>query len=526
MPRILVSDSISEEGIKRLEEEGMDVDVRTNLTQDELIQEIGKYDAMIVRSQTKITANVVKAAENLKIIGRAGVGVDNIDIDAATEQGIFVVNAPEGNTISAAEHTIAMLTTISRNIPQANQSLKSRKWERSKFTGVEVRDKTLGVIGLGRIGAEVARRAAGLQMKILAYDPFISKERAEELGAELASLEEVVSRADYVTVHTPLTNETRNLIDHEEFELMKDGVRVLNCARGGIINEEALYDALKNGKVAAAALDVFEEEPPFDSPLLDLDNVVVTPHLGASTGEAQVSVAVTAAEEIISALSGDAVRNAVNMPSMKPDEYKRIKPFLPLAEKMGKLLGQLADGPYEKVEVTYCGDVTEYDVNPLTRTILQGLLSPVLGESANMVNAPIIAKDRGIKVVESKSGEAVNYNSLVSIKAHTEGEVKTIAGTILGKGEPRIVQIDDYYIDVEPSGYMIVARHKDHPNIIGPCCVILGENQINISGMHCGRMYIGSTAVMILNVDSPVSPEILEEIQKVNGIIDAKLVYL
>ncbi len=521
--KILVSDPISDQGIEILKKE-FDVDIATGLAPAELIKRIGNYEALIVRSETQVTKDVINAGKKLKIIGRAGVGVDNIDVNAATERGIIVVNAPEGNTISAAEHTIAMMLAMSRNIPQANASLKSKKWDRKKFMGVEVRGKVLGVIGLGRIGAEVAKRAQGMEMKILAYDPFISQERAHELGVELTTVEDIVKNADYITVHTPLTKETKDLISGKEFAVMKKGARLINCARGGIINEEALAKAVKDGIVSSAAIDVFVKEPPFDSPLLELDSVIVTPHLGASTEEAQINVAVSVAEQIVNALSGLPVKNAINMPYVKPDVMQIIEPYLPLAEKMGKLCTQLM-GNYEKVEISYSGEIADKEVAPITLAVLKGLLEPVLGAGVNYVNAPIIAKERKIKVVESKSETIEGYPSQIFVKLSRKGEEKLVSGSIIGK-EPRIVQIDEYRIDVVPSGYMIVAKHEDRPNIIGPCCMILGKNNTNIAGMQVGRITRGGEAIMVLNIDSEVSDEILGEIRAVDGIIDAKLVVL
>ncbi|MDO9098043.1 MAG: phosphoglycerate dehydrogenase [Candidatus Methanoperedens sp.] len=521
--KILVSDPVSDQGIEILKKE-FDVDIATGLPPAELIKRIGNYEALIVRSETQVTKDVINAGKKLKIIGRAGVGVDNIDVNAATEKGIIVVNAPEGNTISAAEHTIAMMMAMTRNIPQANASLKSKKWDRKKFMGVEVRGKMLGVVGLGRIGAEVAKRAQGMEMKILAYDPFISQERASELGVELTTVEDIVRRADYITVHTPLTKETKDLISSKEFAIMKKGARLINCARGGIINEEALAKAVKDGIVSGAAIDVFTREPPFENPLLELDAVIVTPHLGASTEEAQINVAVSVAEQIVNSLKGLPVKNAINMPYVKPDVMKIIEPYMPLAEKLGKMCTQLMRN-YETIEISYSGEIADKDVAPITLAVLKGLLEPMLGPGVNYVNAPTIAKERKIKVTESKSKTSEAYPSQISVKLSKKGEEKLVSGSIIGK-EPRIVQIDAYRIDVVPSGFMIVAKHEDRPNIIGPCCMILGKNKINIAGMQVGRIKMGGEAIMVINVDSEVNNEILDEIRAVDGIIDAKLVVL
>jgi len=523
--KVIVTDPISEEGVKRLKKEAT-VEVATNLSESELVEQIKDYDALIVRSGTQVTRKVINAATKLKVIGRAGVGVDNIDVDAATEKGIIVINAPEGNTISAAEHTIAMMLALSRNIPQANASLKRGEWNRSKFVGVEVNNKTLGIIGLGRVGTEVVKRAQGLGMQVLAYDPFISAERAEELGIQLADIDEILKKSDYITIHTPLNKDTRHLISEEQFKKMKDGARIINCARGGIIEEDVLARAIKSGKVAGAALDVFENEPPKDSPLLHLDNVIVTPHLGASTREAQVNVAVTAAEGVLEALKGGPVRNAVNMPSIKPETLAVIKPYLMLAEKLGSLCIQLIEGRIDAVEVSYSGDVASIDTGPLTIAVLKGILNRMLSEPVNFVNAPVIAKSRGVKVVESKIGATEDFADLITVTVKTPKGEKSVAGTLFGKKDARIVRIDRYHVDAVPSGHMLVSAHFDKPGIIGRVGTILGENDINIAGMQVGREKIRGKAVMVLNVDSAVPDKILKQIEKIDGIFDIKPVVL
>lgn len=451
--------------------------------------------------------------------------MDNINVDAATEKGIIVVNAPEGNMISAAEHTIAMIMSLSRNIPQANMSLKSKKWERKKFMGVEVNGKILGVIGLGRIGTEVAIRAQGLEMRVVAYDPYISEERANELGVELSSVHEIMKKADFITVHTPLTKETRNIIDYEEFGLMKNGVRVINCARGGIINEAALIDSLKSGKVAGAALDVFVNEPPFDNPLLEFENVIVTPHLGASTEEAQINVAISIAEEVISVLKGGFAKNTINIPAIKPEMMSVLQPYIDLGETMGSVLGQLVGGKHRKVEVAYNGEISEKDIRPVTTAALKGLLETVLGSGINYVNAHKVAKARKIEVIESKSDKSEEYSSTITIRMVKDGETRSITGAVVGN-EAKIVNIDNYRVDIVPRGYMIVSNHINRPNVIGPCCLVLGRNNINISGMQVGRVGIGEVTIMALNVDSEVPEPILDEIRSIEGIIDANLIKL
>ena len=522
--KVLISDPLSEEGTSKLEKY-FTVDISTGLSENELVEKIKDADALVIRSGTQVTKTVIDAADKLKIIGRAGVGVDNIDIDAATEKGIIVVNAPEGNMLSAAEHTIAMMMSLARNIPQANASLKSKKWERKLFMGTEVNGKILGVVGLGRIGAEVAKRAQGLEMSILAYDPFISDKRAQELGVELATINEIAQRADFITVHTPLTKETRNIIDAEQFSMMKNGVRIINCARGGIINEDALANAVKSGKVAGAALDVFVNEPPFDSPLMDFDNVIMTPHLGASTEEAQINVAVSVADEVISVLSGGNARNAINIPSVKPEVMAVLAPYIKLAETMGSVAGQLMDSNSERVEIGYYGEISEKDTRAVTVAALKGLLETALGSSVNYVNAPGLAKSRNIEIIESRSETSEELVSTLQIKLVKGHETKLVAGAVVGN-EPKIIQIDDYRVDIVPSGFMIVSNHINRPNVIGPCCILLGENNINISGMQVGRVEIGGTTIMALNVDSEVPDHILEEMRNIEGILDAKLVTL
>ncbi|MEL7663091.1 MAG: phosphoglycerate dehydrogenase [Methanosarcina mazei] len=522
--KVLVSDSLSNEGLEILKEH-FDIDVCTGLCEDELVEKIKGYDALVIRSGTQVTQRIIEAADNLKIIGRAGVGVDNVDVDAATKKGIIVANAPEGNMISAAEHTIAMMMSMSRNIPQANASLKAREWKRNKFMGVEVKGKTLGVIGLGRIGSEVAKRAAGLEMNLMGYDPFISEKRAMELGVKLATVNEIAKEADYITVHTPLIKETRNILDDEQFALMKKGVRILNCARGGIINEEALARALESGKVGGAAIDVFVEEPPFSSPLLNFDNVIVTPHLGASTQEAQVNVAIDIAEEVVSVLTGGSAKNAINIPSVKPEAMAVLAPYIRLAELMGKIAGQLVDSNYEKVEIAYNGEISGKDTRPLTVSALKGLLEMAVGSGVNYVNAPILAKSRKIAVVESKSESSEEYSSTVSIRLSSGESTKMVAGTVVGD-EPKIVSIDDDKVDIFPAGRMIFAKHINKPNVIGPCCMVLGKNNINISGMQVGRSEVGGVTMMVLNVDTDVSDAILDEVRQVPGILNAKLVTL
>ncbi|MDI6784864.1 MAG: phosphoglycerate dehydrogenase, partial [bacterium] len=500
--KILVSDPLSEQGLEILKQESdLEVEVKLKMPKEELIACIGNYEALVVRSETKVTKEVIEAGKNLKLIGRAGVGLDNVDVEAASKRGIIVMNTPGGNTISTAEQTMSLLLALSRNIPQAVASLKAKRWDRKKYTGVEVYGKTLGILGLGRIGAEVAKRAQAFGMNVIANDPFIAPERAQQLGVELVKKSELIKRADYITVHAPLTAETKSLIGPEEFEYMKDGVRIINCARGGIVNEKALYENLKSGKVAGAALDVYEEEPPLNSPLLELENCVTTPHLGASTEEAQVKVAVEIAHQVVDALKGRTVRNAINVPAIEPEVLALIRPYLTLAEKLGSLQAQLAEGRIQEVRVHYSGDVCKCNVAPITVAIVKGMLDPILNETVNYVNAPFLAKERGIKVIESKSSEAEDFATLIAVTIKTETKESTAVGALFGKNDPRIVRLDGFHVDAVPFGYMVILSNEDMPGIIGSVGVTLGKHKINIAGLTLGRKEKGGLAVTGLNVD-------------------------
>ncbi|NLZ92469.1 MAG: phosphoglycerate dehydrogenase [Firmicutes bacterium] len=523
--KVLVSDSISQQGIAKLQEKVV-VDVKTNLTEAELIAIIPAYDALIVRSATKVTRPIIEAAKKLKVIGRAGVGVDNIDIEAATEKGIIVINAPEGNTISAAEHTIAMMTSLARNIPSASASLKAGEWKRSKFMGVELYQKTLGVIGIGRIGSEVIKRAKVMGMHILAYDPHISAERAEKLGVTLATPEEIYRNADFITLHTPKNKSTMHMIGAAEIAMMKKGVRLINCARGGLIDEAALCAGLKEGKIAGAALDVFEEEPAVANPLCDFENVIVTPHLGASTEEAQINVAVQVAEQIINILQGEPPVTAVNVPSIPPETLSDVKPYVPLMEKMGSLYAQLFSGQVDQINIFYNGEIADYPVPPLTTSFLIGFLSNFLEGAVNSVNAPVLAQQRGIKIQETRSTAVDNFTSLITVTAKQGDETHTIAGTLFNQQDIRIVQIDQYHLEVIPSQYMLVTNHIDMPGVIGRVGVVLGSENINIAGMQVGRKSIGGEAVMALQVDSPVPEDTLEKLRSLEGMYSVKFVQL
>jgi D-3-phosphoglycerate dehydrogenase / 2-oxoglutarate reductase len=517
--RVLVSDPLAEEGLSILRTQ-FEVDEKTDLKEDELISIIGNYDALLVRSGTEVTAKVIEAGKNLRFIGRAGAGVDNIDMDAATRKGIIVANAPEGNTLAATEHTMAMMLSLARNIPQATASLKQKEWKRSKFMGVELNEKTLGILGLGRIGREVSKRATALGMHIVGYDPFIGKEKAAQFGVDSMSVEELFRVSDVITVHTPLIKETRHLINAKSIATMKDGVRIINCARGGIIDEKALYDAIKSGKVAGAALDVFEEEPPLQSPLLDLDQVIVTPHLGASTVEAQTNVAVSIAKQCISVLEGGSAKYVVNAPLVPADQQDVVEPFARLAERIGRFLIQLVEGRLEKVEIIYGGELSQgtYNTKFITRVALKGLLDPILQVPVNIVNAEFIASERGIKVSETITADAQGFKNLITIRVLTDKGEESVSGTVFFKGRSRIVAIGGYTMDMIPEGYVIVSRHLDKPGVIGRASTILGQANINIAGMQVGRINPGQEAIMVLNVDSEVPPEIMDEIRAKVGI--------
>lgn len=521
--RVLVSDPVSEEGIKLLRSVAQ-VDVLPDLSPQEIIDIIGDYDVLLVRSGTQVTAEIIEAGKKLKVIGRAGVGVDNIDVPKATEQGILVINAPGGNTISAAEHTMAMMLSLARNIPLASSSLKEGQWKRSKFMGLELFKKNLGIIGLGRIGSEVAKRARSFGMNILAYDPYISAERAEKLGVSSVSLNELFAQSDFITLHVPKTSATHYIIGKAELERMKDGVRIINCARGGLIDENALNDALMSGKVAGAALDVFESEPPGDSALLRLDQVTATPHLGASTQEAQVNVAVQVAEEIIHFLNDEPLHMAVNVPLLPPDVLSEVAPFIPLMKIMGSFYMQVFDGRVEMIEITYSGEIAKYPVTSLTTALLMGFLRVMMNNNVNFVNAPLLAKQRGIKVKENTSTDASIFHNLIKVKVKTSEGVFTIAGTLFEGSDVRIVQIDDYRIEVSPSRYMLVCKYIDKPGIIGKVGTLLGDNDINIASMQVGRREIGGESVMVLQVDNHVSNEILRKLEKVEHVLSSNFV--
>ncbi|HUW63215.1 MAG TPA: phosphoglycerate dehydrogenase [Spirochaetia bacterium] len=524
--KVLVLDNVAEEGLVPLRQDPeLDIDVRGKMSEDELCAIIGGYEAVIVRSATKITARVLEAGRLLKVVGRAGVGVDNIDLDAATRQGVLVVNAPDGNTIAAAEHTMALMLALARLIPQACSSLRDGRWEKKAFVGVELKGKTLGVLGLGRIGSEVAKRALAMEMRVVAYDPFINEDKAALMGVDVLSLDEVFKEADFITSHLPLTQDSRYIIDDRAFDLMKKGVRIINCARGGIVDEAALVRALESGLVAGAALDVFEKEPATDHPLLQFPNFIATPHLGASTREAQLGVAVDVSKEIVAALKGRLVKNTVNVPSINPQSLAMIKPFLALAEKLGRFLSQAVSGRMKKVEVTYSGELLQYEVTPLTTAVVKGLLDPILQQGVNYVNATLLAKNRGIQVF-STTAQNGGYNNLITVRVVTDQEEMTIAATVFHGSDFRLVSVDGYRMDAVPDGHMLYIPHIDRPRIIGPVGSLIGSHNINIAGMQVGRKVVGGKAIMLLQVDAEVPDETLQEITRLDGVLGAKKLYV
>lgn len=525
MPKILIADPIAAEGVELLRSRA-EVQVMLGLRQEELIRIVGEYDALVVRSETKVTSEVINAGKRLQVIARAGIGVDNIDVEAATNAGIAVVNAPTGNTVAAAEHTVALMLALSRNISDAHRSVKGGEWRRSAFVGIEVKNKTLGIIGLGRVGSEVARRAQSFGMRLLAYDPFVAPEYARRLGVELLPLEQVLHESDFVTLHTPLTDSSRNMIGRRELGLMKQSARLINVARGELIDEAALLEALESDKLAGVALDVFAKEPPGDNPLLSHPKVVATPHLGASTQEAQREVAVEAAEQVLTVLSGLPARNTVNAPFVPPEVHAVLAPYIPVASVVGRLLTYLAEGQFVGITVRYEGEIAQHDASILKAAVLAGLLGPVTTGQVNLINASRIAQERGLSVTEQRNTAAQEYASLVSATlATTDGGV-TLAGTSM-RNEPHIVKVNDYWVDIAPSvPYLLFVENQDQPGSIGAVGTITGRHNINISFMEVGRLSLRGRAMMVLGLDDPVPPDVLAEIKGLPQIHNARLVTL
>ncbi|MBC7931687.1 MAG: phosphoglycerate dehydrogenase [Rubrivivax sp.] len=526
--KIFVADDVNESGLEPLRSAGFVVEKRTGLKGDELAEAVRGCDGLIVRSETKVTAELLEAAASLRVIGRAGVGVDNIDVAAATQRGIIVMNAPDGNTMTTAEHAMALLLALARRVPQGDASLKSGRWERKKFVGVELRGKTLGVVGLGRIGRVVASRARGFEMRVVAFDPFVAPEHLRDQEIELATLEEVCARADFLTVHTPLTPETRGIIGAREFALMKEGVRVVNCARGGLVDEGALYAAIKDGRVAGAALDVFEQEPPAaDNPLLSLEEVIATPHLGASTKEAQEGVAVIVAEQMRDFFLTGAVRGAVNVPAVGAGELEALAPYLWLAERLGRFQAQIIGEAVRGIEIEFAGEAAALDAAPVTRAFLAGLLRN-MSARVNVVNAMLIAEERGIAVtVSRKHAASGEMTPPVRTRVRTTAGEHVVAGALFGRSsDGRITEIDGFRIEAIPAGNMLVTRNSDVPGVIGRVGTILGDHGVNISRFHLGRRERGGEAMAVIETDAPLDDATLGELRSFEPIISARRIVL
>lgn len=525
--KVLVAEKIAQEGIDVLKQENLTVDVKLNLTRDQLLDIIEDYDAIVVRSVTKINEEFYQRAKNLKVVGRAGTGVDNIEMEGATMRGIIVVNTPEANNVSAAEHTIGLLLSSIRNITQGNMRIKGRVWDRNGLKGVELQGKTLGIIGLGRIGSLVALRLQAFGMKLIGYDPYITDARFNKFGVEKKeTLEDLVREADFITIHTPKTEETFGMIGDDQFKVAKKGLRVINCARGGLINEEALDRAIKEGIVASAGIDVLVNEPNTTSPLLDCDNVVLTPHLGADTEEAQYNVGTMVAHEVVNALNGEMVPNAVNLPTLQANELNEIKAYLKLGETLGKLYHQLEKDPVEKIEIKYSGEIANKETTAVTLSVLKGLFETILKERVNYVNASLIAKNRGVDVIESKESVEEKYLNLIKLAITTKLKTYTISGTVFGKDEIRLVEVDGYEFDVAPNPCMLVAMNLDKPGMIGQIGTLLGVSKINIATMQVSKKKKAEWAMMFLNVDSEVPKESLKLINGLEGICNARFIKL
>ena len=526
MFKILISDKLEKEGLDILtSDKNFQVDCKFGITAAELKNIIKDYDALIVRSGTQVTADILESANKLKVIGRAGVGLDNVDLSAATKKGVVAMNTPAGNTTSTAEHTFSLIMALSRNIPQAVASLKAGKWERSKFTGVELYGKILGIVGLGRIGTTVAKMAQAFGMVTIGYDPYLSAEIAAKNGIKLVELEEIYKAADYITVHIPKTDETSNMIGEKQIALMKKTVRLINCARGGIIDEAALIKALQDKRIAGAALDVYDTEPPdFNSPLLKLDTCVTTPHLGASTSEAQVNVAVEIAQAVKDALLGHGIRNAANFPSLSAEAYKAIEPYLDLADRMGKFSGQLVQGRVKEIKITYSGAIAKEKTSAVTMALAKGLLTPILGETVNTINALNMMKERGINVQEIVSSQEGEYVNAIALEIVTDKEPFSLLGTLSNNKQPRIVKINSVYIEAIPSGHMLYINNNDKPGIIGAIGTILSQANINIAGITLGRENQQGVAVSVVNVDSEISEEVILNLRKTKNILFVKTI--
>jgi D-3-phosphoglycerate dehydrogenase len=521
MPKVLISDDLSPQAIAIFKDRGVQVDYKPGTKADELLAIIGNYDGLAVRSATKVTEKVLAAAKNLKVIGRAGIGVDNIDVPKATARGVIVMNTPFGNSITTAEHAIAMLFALARDLPAANASTQAGKWEKNRFMGVEVSGKTLGVIGCGNIGSIVADRALGLKMKVVAYDPFLSPERARDLGVEKVELDELYKRADFITMHVPLTDSTRNMIDAKAIAKMKKGVRLINCARGELIVEDDVKAALDSGHIKGLGLDVFRVEPAKESVFFGMEQVVCTPHLGASTLEAQENVALQVAEQISDYLLTDAVVNAINMPSVSAEDAPRLRPYMKLAEQLGGFAGRLTESALKSITIDYDGHVAELNTRPLTAIVLMGLLSPTM-DIVNMVNAPVIARERNIEVTEAKHERASDYQTLIRVTVETEKGKLSVAGTLFGGDKPRVVDVDGISVEAELGPAVLFVKNKDKPGFIGNLGRLLGEHSVNIATFHLGRIGPGSDAVALVNVDGNLDEAIIAKVKALPNVVQAK----
>ncbi|WP_152045135.1 phosphoglycerate dehydrogenase [Aureimonas psammosilenae] len=522
-PRVLVSDQLSKTAVQIFTDRGVAVDYLPDIgkDKDKLLSVIDQYDGLAIRSATKVTEKVIEAATRLKVVGRAGIGVDNVDIPAASRKGIIVMNTPFGNSITTAEHAIAMMFAVARDLPAADLSTKAGKWEKNRFLGVEMTAKTLGIVGCGNIGSIVASRAVGLKMKVIAFDPFLSAERALEMGIEKVELPELFRRADFITLHTPLTDKTRGIIDAKAIAQMKDGVRIVNCARGGLVVEADLYEALKSGKVAGAGIDVFETEPAKESPLFTLDNVVCTPHLGASTEEAQENVALQVAEQMSDYLVNGAVSNALNMPSITAEEAPILTPFVRLAEILGAFVGQVTEDPIKEVEILFDGTTAAMNTRALTSAAIAGLLKPLV-QTVNMVSAPVMAKERGIVISEVRRDKSGVFDGYIRLTVKTEKMTRSVAGTCFSDKKPRFIQIKSINLDAEVGRHMLYITNRDVPGMIGEIGMTLGRNKVNIANFHLGRDEHGGDAIAIIYVDEPVKETVLEDLRRIEGIGQAK----
>jgi len=521
--KILVADGLAPEGIERLRSQA-EVVAPAGLTPGDLLAAIREADAVVVRSRTRITEEVLRHAPHLRVIARAGVGVDNIDTEAATRRGILVLNAPESSTVSTAEHTMAMLLALARRIPAAQSAAAAGVWQRDRFTGVELYGKTLGIIGLGKIGGEVARRAGAFGMRVIAFDPYVPAERAARLGAELVSWEALLGRSEVLTLHVPLTERTRHLLGRAALSRVRPGTLIVNCARGGLIDEDALLGALEEGRVAGAALDVFEEEPPRDSPLLRHPRVVVTPHLGASTAEAQRRIGLEVADQVLAALAGRPVRGAVNAPVVQEEAWLRLAPFRELMRSLGRIAQQLAGGQVRRVELSYEGEIASAETELLKATFVSALLAPVLDQPVNAINAVMLAGERGIALSERRADRSEDFSTLVRVRVETAAGDLTLGGTVSGRREPRIVLLDGYRIDLAPAPYMLWVWNDDRPGMIGKVGTILGNADVNIAYMQVGRDHPRGRAVMVLGLDDPVPDELIDTLRGISGIVDVKSV--